>query len=245
MSRESSEPLFMIQDVDAPSSKSISETLININTTPSISLPLKEPTLDNIYSLAEKLPSPPETSSQSTESPKVPPSATSSLPLVTKEPTPDALELTPPLSDTPMTEAEPESDFHQVPERPSQVFAEPQSVSLLVEVETKSQSWRLVLCSTSSRDSERDSQESEVLEWTPSTILTEVVTTSTWVSQARSADSPHRVKRSVSLPPEEPVSSEVPRPLRTSPKRSDSHTYLNFSFSFFTERNALNFWILL
>ncbi len=36
-------------------------------------------------------------------------------------------------------EAEPESDFHQVPEKPFLAFAEPQLVSLQVEEETKSQ----------------------------------------------------------------------------------------------------------
>jgi hypothetical protein len=47
---------------------------------------------------------------------------------VIKELIPDAQELMPPLLDTLMTEAEPESDSHPVPERPFQVFAEPQLV---------------------------------------------------------------------------------------------------------------------
>jgi hypothetical protein len=59
---------------------------------------------------------------------------------VIKELIPDAQEHTPPLLDTLMTEAEPESDSHLVPERPFQGFAEPQLVSLQVEAETKSPS---------------------------------------------------------------------------------------------------------
>ena len=241
MLEESSEPLSTTPEEAAPSSKSISETPININTTPSTSSPLKEPTPDNICLQAEKPPSPPATSSPSTESPKVPPSATSNPQSVTRAPTPDAQEPTPPSLDTPMTAAEPESDSPQVPEKPSPATAEPPLVSSPVEVETKSPSWRLVPCSTSSRDLERDSPEWEVWEWTPLTIPTEVVTTSTWVSQAQSADSPHQVKRSVSSPPEELVSSEVLKPLRTCPKKSDSNSYLNF-YSILLPITKLNTW---
>jgi hypothetical protein len=101
---------------------------------------LKELTVDSISLLAEKPLYQLETSSQLTESLKVPPFATSSLPLVIKELTQDAQELMPQLLDILMTEAEPESDFHQVPEKPFLVCAEPQLVSLQVEEETKSQS---------------------------------------------------------------------------------------------------------
>ena len=101
---------------------------------------LKELTRANISSAEEKLLYQLETYSQSTESQKVPPSATSNHPLEIKELTPDAQEPTPQLLDTLMMEAEPESDFHQVPEKPSQAFAEPPSVSLPEEEETKSQS---------------------------------------------------------------------------------------------------------
>jgi hypothetical protein len=140
MSRALLEPFSTTQDVDAPSLKSISETHINTNITLSTSSPLKEPTPDNTYSLEERPPSQQVTSSQSTESLKVPPSATSNLPSETRVLTPDAQEPTPPLLDTPMMEAEPESDSHQVPEKPSQASAEPPSVSLPVEEETKNQS---------------------------------------------------------------------------------------------------------
>ncbi len=139
-SRVSSELSFMTLDVDVLSSKLTSEILTNTNIIPSTSLLLKELTVDSISLLAEKPLYQLETSSQLTESLKVPPSATSSLPLVTKELTRDAQELTPQLSDTLMMEAEPESDFHQVPEKPFLAFAEPQLVSLQVEEETKSQS---------------------------------------------------------------------------------------------------------
>ena len=130
----------MIPDVDVLSSKSTSEILTNTNIIPSTSLLLKEPTVDSISLLAEKPLYQLETSSQLTESLKVPPFATSSLQLVIKELTQDVQELTPQLSDTLTMEAEPESDFHQVPEKPFLVSAEPQLVSLQVEEETKSQS---------------------------------------------------------------------------------------------------------
>ena len=136
----SSELSFMILDVDVLLSKLTSEILTNTNIIPSTSLLLKELTVGSISLLAEKPLYQLETSSQLTESLKVPPSATLSLQLVTKELTQDAQELTPQLSDTLMTGAEPELDFHQVPEKPFLAFAEPQLVSLQVEEETKSQS---------------------------------------------------------------------------------------------------------
>jgi hypothetical protein len=139
-SRVLSEQFFTIQDVDVLSLKSTSEIPININITLSTSLLLKELIVDSISLLAEKLPSPLEIFFQSTESLKVPPFATLSLLLETRVLTPDAQEPTPPLSATPMMEAEPESDSHQVPEKPSQASAEPLSVSLPVEEETKNQS---------------------------------------------------------------------------------------------------------
>ena len=174
-----------------------------------------------MFSAEERPPSPLETFYQSTEFQKVQPSATSNLPLVIRDLTQDAQEPTPPLLDTLMMAARPESDSHQVPERPFQASAEPPSVSLPVEEETRSQSWRPEHFSTSSRDSERDSHKSEVWEWTPSTIPTEVVTISIWVSQVPSTDLPHQVKRSVLSLPEELVSLEVPKPSSTFPKRFD------------------------
>lgn len=139
-SRVSSKPSSTIQEEVAHLSRSISEILINTSTTPNISSLLKEPTPDNTYSLAERQLFQLVTFSQSTESQKVPPSATSNPPLETRVLTPDVQEPTPPLSDTQMMAAEPESDSHQEPERPFQAFAEPLSVSLPVEEETKSPS---------------------------------------------------------------------------------------------------------
>jgi hypothetical protein len=139
-SRVSSEPSFTIPEEDVPSSKSTSETLINTSITLNISSLLKEPTQVNTCSAVEKQPLPLVMSFQSTESHKVPPFATSNLPLVIKDHTQDAQELTPPLLDTLTMAAKPESDSHQVPEKPFQAFAEPQLVSSPVEVETKSQS---------------------------------------------------------------------------------------------------------
>jgi hypothetical protein len=103
-------------------------------------LQLKVLTPGNTYLLAERPLSQLVTYFLSTESLKVPPFATSNLLSVIKVPTPDALELMPPLLDILMMAAEPESDSHLVPEKPSQVFAEPLSVSLPVEEETKSPS---------------------------------------------------------------------------------------------------------
>ena len=90
--------------------------------------------------MEEKPPSQPVTFSQSAESQKVPPSAISNPQLETKELIPDVQEPTPPSSDTLMMDPRPESDSHQVLERPFQAFAELPSVSLLVEEEMKSQS---------------------------------------------------------------------------------------------------------
>jgi len=78
--------------------------------------------------------------SQSTKFPKVPPSVTSNLQLVIKEVIQDVQALMLPLLDTLMMEAEPESDYHQAPEKQFQVSVEPQLVLLQVEEETKSQS---------------------------------------------------------------------------------------------------------
>ena len=232
MSKVSSEPLFTIQEEDVHSWKSISEIHINTSITPNISSLPKELIPDNIFSVEEKLLSQPVTYSQSAESQKVLPSATSNLPLETKELTPDVQELMPQLSATLMMDQKLESDFHQEPEKPFQVSAEPPSVSLPVEEETKSQSWRLVHFSTSSRDSERDSHKLLVLEWIQSTIPTEVVTTSIWVNQEPLTDLPQLVKKLVLSLLEELVSLEVLKPLRTSPKRFDWIKYLNFDFIF-------------
>ena len=139
-SRVLSELLFTIQDVDVLSLKSTSEIPININITLSTSLLLKELIVDSISLLAERPLYLLETFFQSTESLKVLPFATSSLLLETRVLTPDALALMPPLLDTPMMAAEPESDCHQEPEKLFPVSAEPQSVSLPVEAETKSRS---------------------------------------------------------------------------------------------------------
>ena len=139
-SRVLSELFFTIQDVDVLSLKSISEIPININITLSTSLLLKELIVDSISLPVERPLYLLVTFCQSTESLKVPPFATLSLLLETRALTPDALALMPPLLDTPMMAAEPESDSHQEPEKPFPVSAEPQSVSLPVEAETKSQS---------------------------------------------------------------------------------------------------------
>ena len=140
------------QDVDAPWSKSISGIHINISTTLNISSLPKELIPDNICSAEEKQLFQQVTFSPSTESPKEPPSATSSHQLETKAHIPDVQAPTPPSSDTPMMAAGPESDFHPAQERPSQASVELPSVSLPVEEETKSQSWRLVTSSTNTRD---------------------------------------------------------------------------------------------
>ena len=77
---------------------------------------------------------------QLTESQKEQQSATLNLQSVIKAPTLDVQEHMLQLLDTQMMEAEPESDYHQAQERPSQETAELQSELLLVEVECKSQS---------------------------------------------------------------------------------------------------------
>jgi Mn2+/Fe2+ NRAMP family transporter len=94
----------------------------------------------NIYSVEEKLPYLLVMFSQSIASLKVPPFAILNLLLVIKVNIQDVLEHTPLLLDILMMEAEPESDYHQVPEKLFQVFAEPQLESLLQEVEMKNQS---------------------------------------------------------------------------------------------------------
>jgi len=130
----------MIQEEDVLSSRSISETHINTRSKLSISLPLKEHTVDSTSSVEEKPQLPQETSSQSTKFLKVPPFATSSHQSETKDRTQDVQEHTPPLSDTLKMDQRPESDFHQEPERLFQEAAEPQLVLLLEEEETRSQS---------------------------------------------------------------------------------------------------------
>jgi len=225
------EPSSMTQEEDAPSLRSTSETPINTRKKLSTSLQLREPTLDSTSSLAEKPPSQPETSSPSVKSLKEPLSATSNPQSVIRAATPDAQELTPPSSVTPKMAPRPESDFPQAAERPSTETAEPPSESLLVEEETKSQSWRPEPSTSNIRDSEKDSPLLLVSEWTPLTILTVVVTTSIWVNPEPSTDTPLQVRRSVSLPPEELVSLEVPRRSKTFPKRrSDRNSYLNHHF---------------
>ena len=93
-----------------------------------------------MFSVEEKQPSQPVMFSQSAESQKVQPSVTLNLQLETKELIPDVQELMPLLLDTQMMELKPESDSHQVPEKPFQASAELPSVSLPVEEEMKSQS---------------------------------------------------------------------------------------------------------
>jgi len=88
----------------------------------------------------EKQPSQSETFSQSTESHKVQLSAILNHQSEIKELIQDAQEHMPPLSDTLMTEAEPELDYHQAQEKLFQEIAEPQSELLLVEEECKNQS---------------------------------------------------------------------------------------------------------
>ena len=139
-SRESSEQSSTIPDVDVLLSKSTSEIPINTNITLNTSSQPKVPTAVNTYSLAERPLSQLVTFFLSTESLKVPPSAISSPQLVIRVLTPDVQEPTLPLSDTLMMAAESESDSPQVPERPFPVSAEPPSVLLPEEEETKSPS---------------------------------------------------------------------------------------------------------
>jgi len=129
----------MIQEEAAPSSKSTSETHINTRSRLSISLPLKEPTADNTFSAEERPLSPQETCSQLTKFQKVPPSAISSHQLETKDPTLDAQEPMPQLWDTLKMDQKQESDCLQAPEKPFLEAAEPQSVLLLEEEETRNQ----------------------------------------------------------------------------------------------------------
>jgi hypothetical protein len=78
----------------------------------------------NIYSQEEKQLSQLVMFFQLTEFHKVLPFATLNLLLEIKEHIQDVQELMPPLSDILMMAAELESDFHQEPEKPFQVFAE-------------------------------------------------------------------------------------------------------------------------
>jgi len=130
----------MIQEEDVLSLKSISETHTNTSITLSISSLLRELIQVNMSSVEERLPYQQVMSYQSTKFLKVQPFATSNRLLVIKEVTQDVQVLTQPLSAILMMEAEPESDYHLVPEKPFQVFAEPPLVSLQVEEETKNQS---------------------------------------------------------------------------------------------------------
>jgi hypothetical protein len=76
---------------------------------------------------------------QSTEFQKEQPFVTLNHQSAIKDHILDVLVHMPPLLVTLMMEPEPESDYHQVQEKQSQVYAEPLLESLLVEVETKSQ----------------------------------------------------------------------------------------------------------
>ena len=96
--------------------------------------------MDNIYSVEEKQLYQLVMFSQLIVFLKVQLSATSNQVLEIKVNIQDALELMPLLLDILMTEVEPESDYHQVPERLFQVFAEPQSGLFQAEEETKNQS---------------------------------------------------------------------------------------------------------
>ena len=194
-SEESWEQSSTTPEETAPSSKSISETLINTKSKLSTSWQPRALTQASTSFAAEKPLSQLATYSLSTKSQREQPSATSNHRLEIRENTQDVQAPTPPSSVTLTTDLRPESDCPQAPERLFLETAELQSASLLVEVETRSPSWRRVFCSTNSRDRERDSPESLVSEWIPSTIPTEVVTTSTWVSPEPSADTPQLVRK--------------------------------------------------
>ena len=132
--KESLDQLSMTQEEVLHLLKLTSETPIDISTELSISSQLREHTLDSTSSVEEKLPSQSATFSPLTELPKVPLSATLNLQLEIRDHTQDALEHTPPLSDTPKMEAEPESDYHQDLEKLFPEAAEP-PLELLLEVE--------------------------------------------------------------------------------------------------------------
>ncbi len=138
--KELLEQSFMIQEEDVLSLKFNLEIHININTILNISQQLKELTLDNIYSLAEKQQSLLETYFQLIESHKVQPFAILNLQQETKEHTPDVQEHMLLLLDIQMMEAEQELDYHQVQEKRFQEIAELQLELLLVEEECKNQS---------------------------------------------------------------------------------------------------------
>ena len=112
-----------------------------------------------------------------------------------KDLTQGAQELTQLLSGTHKMDQELELDYLLDQEKLFQETAELLSELLLVEVEMKSQLWRLEFCSTNSKDLEKDSLKLLVLEWIQLTIPTVVVTTSTWVSQEQSIDSHQLVKK--------------------------------------------------
>jgi len=157
ISEELFELFFMTQEEAALSSRSTSEIHINIRSKPSTSLQLREPTPDNTSFVEEKQPSPLETSFPLTRFQKVPPSAILNPLLEIKDHTPDVQAPMLQLLVTQMTEQRPESDFPQDQERLFLEPAEPLSASLLVEVETKNLSWKLVSYSTNSKDWEKDS----------------------------------------------------------------------------------------
>ena len=127
----------MTQEEAAHLLKLISEIPTNTKKIQSTSSQQKESTPDSTSSQAEKHQFPPETSSPSATSLKVPQSATLNQVLEIKENTQDAQAPTPPSLDTPKMEPKPELDYHQEPERPSTAAAEPQSESSLEEEEMK------------------------------------------------------------------------------------------------------------
>ena len=159
MFEESSELCSMIQEETAPSSKSISETPTSTKNRLNTSWLPKVPTQVNTFFAAEKQLCLLETSYLWTRSQRVLLSATLSHPLEIKESTRDAQEPMPPLLGTLTMDWKLESDCHLEPEKLFLETAELLLVLLLVEVETKSLSWKQECCSTNSRDRERDSPE--------------------------------------------------------------------------------------
>ena len=114
------------------------EILTDINTELSTSWLLRAHTQVSTFSAVVKPQSQLVMFCQSTISLRVPPSATLSPQLETKDLTQDALEHMQLLLGTLMMDQEPELDFLQEPERPSLVVAELQSVLSQEEAETKS-----------------------------------------------------------------------------------------------------------
>lgn len=137
-SEVSSEPFFMTPEEAALSSRSISETPINIKKKQSTSWQQKEHTPDSTSLQAKKPQSQQEMSCPSVKSQKELPSATLSQQSEIKELTPDAQEHMQPLSVTLMMDLRPDSDFPQELERLSTVTAEQQLELLLEEDVTKS-----------------------------------------------------------------------------------------------------------